>query len=492
MGLVDRVLQIFREEKPDQSLEVFFNAAGFSKIYVEKRERTFQLSDPTIVNIPSQGSYTIFLPVNNLITRVKLHFNRKGLHIVEPVVIKKDFEEQTMFGPAKVREEYPSLRIIRLGSKQSYERAKSLAVEMEWFEYAAQFRDRIKVAKEDGPVIGEAEKPWLPKKLLLPSLGILGLMAAGIAGLAGQLYYTSKESKKIQANNFIPRKDDISALSLTEIKYHKQFGMASDLDFLVRAEIAKNPKMTKAEAGFSYLHPVHEQKEGQYNFYVNSNELKLSILIREHTGEIDITGAQERLISEFGISELYQKVRKRVWENMDYGVASEIRHDRALAKEALPWQERLSKEYGMHTKITIEYVKPSPNYSSGEVVGTKIMKLKLGNAILNYSKTAFYVKTGEEPVNKLPMYQLSPFAKPIEAFRGAVNIDNQRIAHFNETGIYAVSRGDSRQDYIENDGRLKSEEHTELLKLGTLAYNEFVGKHDISKFLRVAKEWADK
>jgi hypothetical protein len=250
--------------------------------------------------------------------------------------------------------------------------------------------------------------------------------------------------------------------------------------------------MTKAEAGFSYLHPVHEQKEGQYNFYVNSNELKLSILIREHTGEIDITGEQERLISEFGISELYQKVRKRVWENMDYGVASEIRNDRALAKEALPWQERLSKEYGMHTKITIEYVKPSPNYPSEEVVGTKIMKLKLGNAILNYSKTAFYVKTGEEPVNKLPMYQLSPFAKPIEAFRGAVNIDNQRIAHFNETGIYAVSRGDSRQDYIENDGRLKSEEHKELLRQGTLAYNEFVGKHDISKFLRVAKEWADK
>jgi hypothetical protein len=491
MGLVDRVLQIFRKERPDQSLEVFFNAAGFSRIQVEKKNRTFQLSDPTIVDIPSQGDYTIFLPVNNLIASVKLHFNRKGLHIVEPVVIKKDFEEQTMLGPAKVREEYPSLRIIRLGSKQSYERAKSLAVEMEYFEYAAQFRDRIKVAKEDGPVAGEAEKPWLPKKVLLPSLGILGLMAAGIAGFAGQLYYASKESEKVQANNFIPRKDDISAMSLTEIKYHKQFGLASNLDFLVRAEIAKNPRITKAEAGFFYLHPVHEQKEGQYNFYVNSNELKLSILIREHTGEIDITGEQERLISEFGISELYQKVRKRVWENMDYGVASEIRNDRALAKEALPWQERLSKEYGIPVRVMVEYVEPAPNYPSGEVVGTKIMKMKLDNIILSYTKTTFYVKTGEEPVTKLPMYQPSPLAKPIAGFRGALDIDGKLIVHFDANDMRAVSTGPGRHEYVELNDDPKPE-HKELLKQGIHAYNAFRGKYDVCKFMRAAKEWADK
>ncbi|MEM3153976.1 MAG: hypothetical protein QW165_00205 [Candidatus Woesearchaeota archaeon] len=487
-GLIRR----FWTGKNDRELEAFLSSAGFKKTQLDKQNRLFEVSNPAIIVIPSPGKYDIIMNLDNIVSRNTLMFKKKGTYAISPVIRRMHPEMMPLGSPSAAVEEFASLRILRLGSQQCYEYARDLAAKNEQFEYAARFRDKAKKAlKDDSVGAPPAERKSPVWKYAVATAAATILAGAGVL-VSYQMGRHDAVNRKLDVLiERVPSRDYIPALSPTEIKYAEQFGMAADLDMLVKATIAKNPKITDAEAGFRYLYPVHDEREGKYNFYINAKEVQLNILIAEHTGDIKADDESERKIAELGLGDIYQKIKERIWNRKDRSIAAEIRQERALAKEALPWQESLSKEYGSQIKVIVEHVKPAPLHNAGEIAGVKCMKMKLDNAILNYTIITFYTKIGEEPVTKIPLYERNA-QELIEGFSGTLQLEDKVFAHFNAGGMYAVSTGSESHKYIENNDSPKPEEHWKLLQNGLSAYEKFVSQYDINKFIRAAKEWAGK
>jgi len=493
MGLLEVIRGLAGKEKVDPKLRDFLLKTGFEPTILAFPESRIPLlvGKPLLIDVQTPGEYNLAISLNpDEIKNVFALRFKAGSYMLEPIFIRRIHEVDTLFGPAKeYGEVHATVRRAKLGTKLSYERAKELATSLKNFEADALFRDLAATAHDDPDDTLEREN----RKSKWPKFA--GIAAAATVALTSFLIYqNSKQTEKIDQSSkkldYLVDRSIADHAKYNDIivgKYFAQNDLAAELDAIGKKAISLSA-LSNAETGIKYYPPVHDEREGTYNWYLISKEAWFNYLEFEHTGQIVANKEFSEIIKRFSLEKAYAKITEAISSRRDFTKAAEIHHGNRLKAEAKPFEQRLSEEYRMPVKVKIERT-PARQDQHGYIAGSQSISMELDNSTVEYYRTSFYIKVGEEPIGKNPLYAPNPNQKPIEGVTGTLKLDNGTFARFDADNFLGVKRKDI---FYEHNDKPKPEEQKELLRQGLRAFNDFREKYKIDKFLKIAKEWVDK